>query len=692
MNGSDTRAQRTAIAGLLLLEVMKNRTALAYSRAIYVVLVLLSLLSLGCFGLATSSPSATTIPPQGIILTPPSPTFASVVPAPERANPDVPYVQVTAGKLHACALRADGIARCWGGNPSGETNVPSLMLFQQISAGLNFTCGLSYAGAIACWGNDSTGQTAAPPGLFTQIAAGREHACALDPDGTAVCWGDIAYAPADVAFKAIDSGLDYSCGLTTAGRVECWGKITESVAGPFTALAVGLHHFCALRPDGVAACYGSNPGHQTEPPETAFSAIAAGWHHTCGITQADGFLECWGAGEPTQAGQRLDAPPGVFTALSSGWQNNCALRPDGAAQCWRQPNPPLYVRPSANLTAAFGGRIFGFPVELFPWPTGGFAVAELAGAIYWYDDRDLAEPRLILNLTDYVYDYGGRGLISAALDPDFDEFQFLYVYYHRTVGKGGQVEVRLSRFPIVDGAAVRADELVILNLPHPAEIHLDGAIRFGPDGMLYLGLDDNANQENAQNLASLYGKIIRIDVRGASAEQPYRIPDDNPFAGLPGAQPEIWAYGLHRPGRLDFDAAGNLWIADRASSRHEEVSIATKGANLGWPIFEGSECLATAEDCAALLATATVPAATYTHKRDRAIVGGVASPRPGTAYIFGDYTTRQIWALERDAAAATGWRKREFARADGHIVAFGAGAAGEVYVLIRNRPILRLEW
>ena len=147
---------------------------------------------------------------------------------------------------------------------------------------------------------------------------------------------------------------------------------------------------------------------------------------------------------------------------------------------------------------------------------------------------------------------------------------------------------------------MHAAELVILAMPDLGPLHVGGAIRFGPDGMLYLGLGDNNNEDNAQNLASRHGKIIRIDVRGATAEQPYRIPDDNPFATTPGASPEVWAYGLRHPWRMDFDAAGNLWVADVGDLSMEEVSVATAGANLGWPLFEGTLCVQAAEECAAV--------------------------------------------------------------------------------------------
>ena len=644
------------------------------------------------------APQSTAVPANR----PPTPTPSPPTPAPtpnparETTPKVIPYVQLSAGKYHACGRRADGVVHCWGSNAYGESYVPARTLFRQISAGLNFTCGLRYDGVIVCWGRNSKGQTAAPAGAFTRIDAGRTHACALDAAGAAVCWGGIAEVPApDAVFTSIGSGLGYSCGLTAAGDLQCWGGApVESLNGPFQALAAGLNHICVLNPDGVALCYGANENYQSNPPATAFTHIAAGWRHSCGITRRDSTLECWGAQLSGQPDQRLSAPAGTFTALSVGWFNNCALQPDGAARCWRQFNPEPSIRPSANLTEAFDGRVFDFPVELLPWPAGGLAVVERRGEIRAYDPSGANPPRPILDLSDRIDTFATRGMLTAALDPDFDQFPFLYVYYHladpdNRQQDDPQVVGRLSRFPVVDGAALPDAELVLLTLHDLNLFHHGGAIRFGPDGMLYLGFGDNDDPDVAQDLTSRHGKIIRIAVRGATAEQPYRIPDDNPFVRLPDARPEIWAYGLRNPWRMDFDAAGNLWVADVGSSRHEEVSIATAGANLGWPAFEGNLCRWAVEDCAGL-AAATAPVITYTHQDTCAIIGGVAPPQPEIAYIFGDYCNLVIWALEGDPD--TGWLMREIARASGNILGFGRGAAGEVYVLIRNKPILRLEW
>ena len=236
--------------------------------------------------------------------------------------------------------------------------------------------------------------------------------------------------------------------------------------------------------------------------------------------------------------------------------------------------------------------------KLFPWINGGLAVVEQEGLIAAYSDEpNVAPHKTILDLTDKTVCCNAEsGMFSAALDPQFEKFPFLYVYY-RVASRHAYGEnmpglvSRLARFRVEDGRAVKDSELTILEAVHPRDHHYGGAIRFGSDGLLYLGIGYNtAQHEKAQLLDTLLGKIIRIDVRGATPEQPYRIPPDNPFVNDPEARPEIWAYGLRNPWRMDFAPDGRLFIADVGSGLQEEVSIAAAGDNLGWPLC-GRQCL-----------------------------------------------------------------------------------------------------
>ena len=144
-------------------------------------------------------------------------------------------------------------------------------------------------------------------------------------------------------------------------------------------------------------------------------------------------------------------------------------------------------------------------------------------------------------------------------------------------------------------------ELVILEVEQPYANHNGGAIRFGPGGMLYLGLGDGGAagdpQGNGQNLGTLLGSIIRIEVRDASAAEQYRIPPDNPFADTPGARGEIWAHGLRNPWRMAFDSAGRLWVGDVGQRALEEIDVVERGGNYGWNRLEGTRCFRPSSGC-----------------------------------------------------------------------------------------------
>ena len=238
-----------------------------------------------------------------------------------------------------------------------------------------------------------------------------------------------------------------------------------------------------------------------------------------------------------------------------------------------------------------------------------------------------------------------------------------------------------------------ADELVILDLPQDGLNHF-GGVRFGPDGMLYLSLGDRAERglpggnQAAQSLATLAGKIVRIDVRGATAARPYRVPDDNPFVAAPDARPEIWAYGLRNPWRMSFDGEGRLWVGDVGHASVEEVSVAGAGANLGWPLLEGNLCLV--RTSCALAPPAAPPVMTYGHTGGNcAVVGGVALPDPDGRYVFGDHCSGRVWALE--GSAGGGRWMQELLDLPWPIGSFGRGRGGEVYVLTFGGPVIRLD-
>ena len=141
-----------------------------------------------------------------------------------------------------------------------------------------------------------------------------------------------------------------------------------------------------------------------------------------------------------------------------------------------------------------------------------------------------------------------------------------------------------------------SSELVILEVPQPANHHNAEHLAFGLDGLLYVALGDGGVSEgltdNAHDLTNVSGTIIRLDISQSIENEPYAIPADNPFIGSGDeVRKEIWAYGFRNPWRFDFDeSTGRIWVADVGSRKREEVDLVLPGRNYGWPTMEGSRC------------------------------------------------------------------------------------------------------
>jgi hypothetical protein len=186
-------------------------------------------------------------------------------------------------------------------------------------------------------------------------------------------------------------------------------------------------------------------------------------------------------------------------------------------------------------------------------------------------------------------------------------------------------------------------------------------MQFGPqDGFLYIGMGDgggsNDVHNNGQNLNSLLGAILRIDVDNPINDLEYGIPSGNPFAGNSnGWQEEIWAYGLRNPWRFSIDSLTNqLWAGDVGQNRKEEVDLISAGDNLGWPRMEGFECFNKNDRLNPLPSCdqtgLTLPVIEYGRSEGRSITGGYVyrgQMRPALygAYIYGDFATGNIWML-----------------------------------------------
>lgn len=324
--------------------------------------------------------------------------------------------------------------------------------------------------------------------------------------------------------------------------------------------------------------------------------------------------------------------------------------------------------------------------------SGRLYILEQPGRVRVLEDGRLLETPF-LDLTDRVLSRGNeQGLLGLAFSPDFRESGIFYIHY---TGRPDGRTV-LSRFRLRDGDPRRGDaasEEVLLTVEQPYANHNGGALLFGPDGYLYLALGDGGSagdpENRAQNLDSLLGKILRLDV---SQPGPYRIPPDNPFVGGQGRE-EIWAYGLRNPWRISFDrATGDLYIADVGQNAIEEVNFQPAGSpggeNYGWRVWEGSRRYAQGEAPGAVF-----PVAEYTHAEGGcSITGGYvyrgqAIPALVGIYLYGDYCTGYIWGLKQQDGQ---WQTGRLLDTSLNITSFGEDEAGEVYVVDRRGAIYRV--
>jgi glucose/arabinose dehydrogenase len=233
-----------------------------------------------------------------------------------------------------------------------------------------------------------------------------------------------------------------------------------------------------------------------------------------------------------------------------------------------------------------------------------------------------------------------------------------------------------------------ASAVILLTIAQPFANHNGGQLQFGPDGYLYIGTGDGGSGgdplDNAQNLDSLLGKILRIDV---DTGFPYAIPPDNPFVGQLTAKPEIWALGLRNPWRFTFDRFnGDLFIADVGQNNWEELNVQSAagsgGQNYGWRLMEGRHCFDPAANCND--GSLTLPVLEYDHSAgDCSITGGyryrgVLLPALAGVYFYADFCTGKIWGALPDALGD--WSSELLLDADVSVTAFGEDESGELYL------------
>jgi glucose/arabinose dehydrogenase len=303
------------------------------------------------------------------------------------------------------------------------------------------------------------------------------------------------------------------------------------------------------------------------------------------------------------------------------------------------------------------------------------------------------ETSVFLDMSDRVLGGGEQGLLGLVLHPDWPSAAEAFVHYSDVDGNTVVSRIGVSDLP----SPPRLDpatERILLQVEQPFANHNGGQLAFGPDRMLYLGLGDGGSGGDpighGQDAATLLGSVLRLDVLGASGEEPYAIPGDNPFAAGGGA-PEVFLYGLRNPWRFSFDPeTGALWIADVGQNAWEEINridpVADAGANLGWNLLEGTHCFA---DSGCSGEGLVPPVAEYDHGSGCSVTGGEvyrgsAIPALWGWYVFSDFCSGTLFGVRSDLAAPAPGQAAAapvvLLETEASVSAFGLDADGELLV------------
>lgn len=317
-------------------------------------------------------------------------------------------------------------------------------------------------------------------------------------------------------------------------------------------------------------------------------------------------------------------------------------------------------------------------------------VAELTGAVKVVQHGE-SRATTFLDITDKVSRDLLGGFLGLAFHPEHERNGRFFVHYLRRDGM-----VITAEYRVTDSNPNIADpnsEKIILATQKLHDGHMGGSVEFGPDGYLYVGIGDGSVSSdalnNGQNLNSLLGKILRLDVDNPDAGANYSSPSDNPFFGATPGRDEIYAYGFRNPYRFSFDeATGQLYVGDVGESVKEEVNIVTPGGNYGWRVMEGTRCTNfDAPLCGTL--RSLPPLFEYDHGNGRCSVTGgyvyrgARATFPPGAYVFGDLCSGEIFIFH-DGRMQTVLNSERF------LTSLGIDEEGELYLPDLSGTIYRI--
>jgi putative heme-binding domain-containing protein len=370
---------------------------------------------------------------------------------------------------------------------------------------------------------------------------------------------------------------------------------------------------------------------------------------------------------------------------------------------------PIAVRPFFSEELRFPHSFVQEPGDVrsglvwfgqLPGFSNTFVAVHQTGKIWLLDKKSEGDAKTLFAdvAKDIFNERGPNGLLGIAFHPRFRENRKYYLKHQVfEEGKIGTTVVERQASPDLltdSGQPSRR----LWKVVSATQDHSGGCIGFGPDGFLYIAMGDTGPQQDpqghGQDLNTLLGKILRIDVNRVEDAVPYAIPADNPFRGRSDARPEIWAYGLREPWRFSFDpATGNLWLGDVGQDRVEEVAIVRRGENHGWNVYEGFEPFSNRyrKDGA----TYVPPVFAYRRKYGNSVTGGYVYRGDSRSsfygvYICGDYTSKRIWGLTQENRALK--TVRQIGTSPQGIASFGTDERGEIYLVGYEGMVYKLDF
>lgn len=390
--------------------------------------------------------------------------------------------------------------------------------------------------------------------------------------------------------------------------------------------------------------------------------------------------------------------PGLVGVLLCVFLYSCGGGGDESHEDGGPPTPSSQALRIQGLSSALNAPVF---LTSPPGDVARLFVVERGGLIRILDATTGApRPSPFLDIRGQVSTDGERGLLGLAFSPDYAASRRLFIYYTDLAGNLtlAQYLSAAADGEVADAASART----VLSIPHPTfNNHNGGMVAFGPDGCLYIGTGDGGGSgdpaNNAQNPNVLLGKLLRLDPATGQACANL-VP--NPFVSGGGA-PEVWSLGLRNPWRFSFDRqTGDLYVADVGQNQREEVNVVGgptpgRGVNFGWPLMEGSLCLASAGSCNP--GTLTLPVLDYSHDTGGcSITGGYVyrgpqSPSVAGTYFYGDFCAGFVHSFRLVNGQATqrlNWPL--LSPPAGQLTSFAEDTLGELYVLSLSGEVFRM--